>query len=185
MLKTSPNIRSFQGKNPSIAEGVYIDLSAIIIGDVNISKNASIWPLTVVRGDMTKITIGENTNIQDGSILHSTHASSFNTDGYPLKIGNNVTIGHRVTLHGCNIGNFCLIGMNCIIMDGAKIEDKVMLAAGSLVSENKNLESGYLYLGVPAKKIRPLNEEELSFLDYSSKNYCSLKDKHLNETTLV
>ena len=122
------------------------------------------WPLTVIRGDMHRIRIGARTSIQDGSVLHITHAGPFNPDGYPLTIGDDVTVGHKVILHGCTIGNRVLVGMGAIVMDGAVVEDEVVIGAGSLVPPGKRLESGYLYVGSPVKQARPLSDKEKAYL---------------------
>ncbi len=168
------NIRAFSGSTPKLADDVWVDESAVIIGDVEIGSGSSIWPTTVIRGDVNYIRIGNNTNIQDGSVLHVTHASPLAPEGCPLIIGNGVTAGHKVILHGCTVGDHCLIGMGAVVMDGAIIEPKVIVAAGSLVTEGKVLEGGYLWRGSPATKARPLSEKELSFLEYVSGHYTKL-----------
>lgn len=173
------NIREFNGILPNISNSAYIDPSAVIIGDVSIGDNASIWPTTVLRGDVESITIGDDTNIQDGSVLHVTHYGQFTDRGYSLTIGKGVTVGHRAVVHACTIGNYCLIGMGAIIMDDAILEDYVMLGAGALVPSGKTLQSGYLYVGSPAKLIRPLTDSEREFLEYSSRHYVELKNKYL------
>lgn len=172
------DIRAFQGKVPSIAEDVWIDPSAVIIGEVEIGPGSSIWPLVVVRGDIHYIKIGANSNIQDGSVLHVTHDSRFNPGGFPTVIGDNVTVGHKVMLHGCNIGDNCLIGMGAVVMDGAVIESRVVLGAGSLVPGGKRLEGGYLWVGSPVRRARELNEREQEFLDYSPVNYARLAQEY-------
>ncbi|TRX00648.1 gamma carbonic anhydrase family protein [Candidatus Methylobacter oryzae] len=172
-------IRSFNGKQPTIGNAVFIDDSAVIIGDVTLGDDVSIWPTTVLRGDVERITIGDGTNVQDGSVLHVTHAGKYTADGYPLTIGKGVTIGHRAVVHACTVGDYCLIGIGAIIMDGAVLEDYVMLGAGSLVPPGKKLESGYLYVGVPARQFRPLSDSEKEFLEYSSQQYIRLKNDHL------
>jgi carbonic anhydrase/acetyltransferase-like protein (isoleucine patch superfamily) len=172
-------IRSWQGKSPSVGAGVYIDASAVVIGAVELAEDVSLWPMVVVRGDVNFISIGSGTNIQDGSVLHVTHAHDKASVGYPLIIGRNVTVGHRAVLHGCTVGNQCLIGIGSIVMDGAIIEDDVMLGAGSLVAPGKRLESGYLYVGSPAKRIRALGAEEKQFLSYSASHYVALKNECL------
>ncbi|KFX70848.1 anhydrase [Pseudomonas taeanensis MS-3] len=175
------SIRSYQQFTPLLGERVFVDASAVVLGDVEIGDDSSVWPLVVIRGDMHSIRIGERSSVQDGSVLHITHAGPFNPGGYPLNIGDDVTIGHKVTLHGCNVGNRVLIGMGSIVMDGVVIEDEVVLGAGSLVPPGKRLESGYLYVGSPAKQARPLSEKERSYFSYSAANYVRLKDQHLME----
>ncbi len=175
------SIRRFNEKQPILGEAVFIDESAVVIGDVTIGNDVSIWPMTVIRGDVESITIGEGTNVQDGSVLHVSHAGKFSTQGHPLRIGNYVTIGHKAVVHACTIGDYCLIGIGAIIMDDAVIEDFVMLGAGSLVAPGKRLESGYLYVGSPAKQVRPLKEAEKEFLQYSAEHYIHLKNEHLKQ----
>ena len=172
-------IRSFQGINPSIANSAYIDEAALVIGDVTIGDHSSLWPMTVVRGDVNKVTIGNNTNIQDASVLHVTHRHQEQPEGFALHVGNNVTVGHKVILHGCVIEDNCLIGMGSTIMDGAVVHSHVLVGAGSLVSPGKELESGYLYLGSPVKKLRALTDEERAWIDYSAINYKKLKNRYM------
>lgn len=173
--------KSFDGQTPSLNNSTFIHPSAVVIGNVELAADVSIWPLAVVRGDIHHIKIGQRSNIQDGSVLHVTHASDFNPNGYPLIIGDDVTVGHNVTLHGCNIGNKCLIGMGAIVMDGAIVNDNIMIGAGSLVPPGKVLDSGYLYVGSPVKRARRINEKEERFLSYSPQNYVRLKNKYLAE----
>jgi carbonic anhydrase/acetyltransferase-like protein (isoleucine patch superfamily) len=173
-------IRNFRGKQPKFGERVWLDDSAVIIGDVEIGDDSSVWPLVSIRGDMHQIRIGARTSIQDNSCLHITHASKFNPEGHPLTIGNDVTVGHMVMLHGCTIGNQVLVGMSSTILDGVVIEDKVVIGAGSLVPPGKRLESGYLYLGSPVKQVRPLTETELNYFQYACQNYVKLKNEYLN-----
>ena len=174
-------LKSFRNQMPTLGENVYIDDSAIVIGAVILGDDVSIWPTAVVRGDVEKITIGNNTNVQDGVVLHVSHQGKFSQQGHPLSIGTDVTIGHRAVIHGCTVGNYCLIGIGAIIMDDAILEDYVMLGAGALVPPNKRLESGYLYVGSPAKQSRPLSENEKEFLRYSGSHYVSLKNVYLLE----
>ena len=175
------NIRGFAGKAPQLGERVFVDPSAVVLGDVQLGDDCSVWPAAVIRGDMHRIRIGARTSVQDGSVLHITHAGPFNPDGYPLTIGDDVTIGHKVLLHGCTVGNRILIGMGSIVMDGAVIEDEVILGAGSLVPANKTLRSGYLYMGSPAKEVRPLSDKERAFFPYTAANYVRLKDQYLQQ----
>ena len=171
-------IREYAGISPTIAESSYIDPSAIVIGDVVIGKNSSVWPLTVIRGDVNIIRIGNNTNIQDGSVLHVSHVGEFNPQGADLHIGDQVSVAHKVLLHGCHIGNQCIIGMGSIVMDNAIIEDRVMLGAGSLVPPGKQLISGYLYLGNPARQSRELTDREIEFFIYLADHYVEVKQKY-------
>ena len=175
------SIRPFQQHTPTLGERAFVDRSAVVIGDVEIGADSSVWPLTVIRGDMHRIRIGARTSVQDGCVLHITHAGPFNPDGYPLLIGDEVTIGHNVTLHGCTLGNRILVGMGSIVMDGAVVEDEVVIGAGSLVPPGKVLQSGYLYVGSPVKQARALNDQERAFFAYSAANYVKLKDLHLAE----
>lgn len=172
-------LRSFKGMTPKLGQKVFVDDSAVVIGDVELGDDVSVWPNTVIRGDMHSIKIGNRCSIQDGSILHITHASDYNPGGYPLILGNDVTVGHMAMLHGCTIGNEVLIGMQAMVMDGAIVEDKVVIGAGSLVPPGKVLKSGYLYVGRPAKAIRELNDKELSYFKYTAANYVKLKNDYL------
>ena len=172
------NIRTFQNITPELGNAVYVDESAVVIGDVVLGDDCSVWPQAVIRGDMHHIRIGKRTSIQDGSVLHITHASSYNEAGWPLTIGDDVTIGHRAILHGCTIGNRILIGNGAIVMDGAVIEDDVIIGANALVPPGKHLESGFLYVGSPCKPARPLSEKERSFFLYTAANYVKLKDQY-------
>jgi carbonic anhydrase/acetyltransferase-like protein (isoleucine patch superfamily) len=160
---------------------VYIDDSAVVIGDVTLGNDVSIWPTTVLRGDVESICIGNDTNVQDGAVLHVSHAGPFTEQGHPLVIGKGVTIGHRAVVHACTIGDYCLIGIGAIILDDAVLEDYVMLGAGALVPPGKRLESGYLYVGAPAKQARPLKDSERAFLEYSASHYVQLKNEHLKQ----
>ena len=171
-------IRDFQSKSPEIASSAYIDEAALVIGDVSIGADSSVWPMTVIRGDVHSIKIGERTNIQDASVCHVTHDGEYSPGGFPLTVGDDCTVGHRVLLHACTVGDLCLIGMAATIMDGAVVEDKVIVGAGSLVPTGKTLKSGYLYVGSPVKRVRELNEKEIAFLKYSAEHYSKLKDQH-------
>lgn len=164
---------------PQLAERVFVDTTAVVIGDVILGDDVSVWPLAVIRGDMHAIRIGARTSVQDGCILHITHAGPFNEQGFPLLVGEEVTIGHSVNLHGCTIGNRVLVGMGSTVLDGAVVEDEVIIGAGSLVPPGKRLASGYLYVGSPVKQIRPLTEKEKSFFSYSANNYVNLKNNYL------
>ncbi|MDP3847736.1 MAG: gamma carbonic anhydrase family protein [Pseudomonas sp.] len=174
-------IRTYQGMTAQLGARVFVDPSAVVLGDVALGDDSSVWPQAVIRGDMHSIRIGARTSVQDGCVLHITHAGPFNPEGFPLLIGDDVTIGHQALLHGCTVGNRVLIGMACIVMDGAVIEDQVVLGAGSLVPPGKRLASGYLYVGRPAQPVRALSAKEQAYFSYSAANYVKLKDLHLAE----
>lgn len=176
---SSTNVRSYQGKYPKYPTSVYIDPSSVLVGDIQIGTDSSIWPLVAARGDVNFIRIGARTNIQDGSVLHVTRTSPDDPHGYPLLIGDDVTVGHKVMLHGCQLHNRILVGMGAIVMDGATVEDDVIIGAGSLVPPNKTLQSGYLYVGSPVKQARELTAEERTFLSKSASNYVYLKNEYL------
>lgn len=173
-----PNIRPFAGVAPEIAADAWIDESAVVIGDVHVGARSSIWPGAVIRGDIHAIRIGADSNVQDASVLHVSHDSEFLPGGAALLIGDRVTIGHKVILHGCEIGNDCLVGMGAIVMDRAVLQPKVVVGAGSIVPGGKVLESGYLYVGAPARRVRELTEKELSYFGYSAEHYVRLAAKH-------
>ncbi len=157
-----------------------IDPTSVVLGDVVLGDDVSVWPQCTIRGDMHRIRIGDRTNIQDHSVLHITHAGKFNKLGCPIIIGDDVTVGHRVVLHGCEIGNRVLVGIGAIVMDNAVIESDSMIGAGSLVTPTKRLASGVLYAGAPARPVRQLTKNELEFLRYSAQTYVKLKDRFLN-----
>ena len=177
-------IRSFEQHAPRIHPSAYVDDTAVVIGDVEIGEDSSVWPLCVIRGDIQSIRIGTRTSIQDGTIIHVTHDSRFCPGGQPTLIGNDVTVGHQVILHACTIEDYCLIGMGAIVMDQAVVQARVTIGAGSVVPTGKILESGYLYVGSPVKQVRPLNDRELEFLEYSAQNYRRLKDRHRGRVEL-
>ncbi|NRD71825.1 gamma carbonic anhydrase family protein [Shewanella sp. VB17] len=181
ITKKTTSLRSFKGIIPTLKSGVYIDEACILIGDITLDDDSSVWPLVAARGDVNYIKIGKRTNIQDGTVLHVSRKSNAKPDGNPLLIGDEVTIGHKAMLHGCTLGNRILIGMGAIILDGAIIEDNIILGAGSLVPPGKVLETGFLYVGSPAKQIRPLTKTELAFLPESAENYVRLKNTYLQE----
>lgn len=174
-------IRRFAQHTPQIAPSAFVDPSAVVIGEVELAEEVSIWPLTTIRGDIHRIQIGARTNIQDGSVLHVTHASEFVPDGFGLSIGDDVTVGHRVVLHGCTIEAACLIGMGSVVLDGAVIQRHALVGAGSLVPPGKIVEGGYLWVGSPVKKIRPLTPQELAYFAYSAHHYVQLKNRHQAE----
>lgn len=174
-------IRPWKGVVPALGERVYVDPASLVLGDVTLGDDSSVWPMAVVRGDMHRIRIGARTSVQDGCVLHITHASDFNPGGFPLTIGDDVTIGHKAILHGATLGSRILVGMGAIVMDGAVVEDEVIIAAGAVVTPGKHLESGYVYAGNPAKALRPLKEKERAFFPYTAGNYVRLKDEYLSQ----
>lgn len=175
-------IRSFQGITPKLAKDVFVDPTAVVLGDVELGEGVSVWPMAVIRGDMHSIRVGRATSVQDGAVLHITHASDFNPGGFPLTIGEEVTIGHKATLHGCTLGNRILVGIGAIVLDGVIVEDEVIIAAGALVPPGKTLRSGYVYAGSPARELRALTEQERAFFSYSAANYVALQAKHRAES---
>ena len=170
--------RPFEGETPVVGARAWIDPSAVVIGRVDIGEDASLWPTAVARGDVNFIRIGARSNIQDGSVLHVTHDGPYSPGGLPLLIGEEVTVGHRVMLHACTVGDRCLLGMSSTVMDGAVLEDEVLLAAGSLVPPGKRLAAKSLYRGSPARRVRALSAEELEMLRYSAAHYVRLKERY-------
>ena len=167
-------IASWDGHSPHIDSPAFVAPSADIIGRVTIGEASSVWYQSVLRGDVEPIVIGARTNIQDHCMLHTSQGVS------PCIVGDDVTIGHRVVLHGCTIGDGALIGMGAIIMDRAVVEAGCLVAAGALVTEGKRLKSGYLYAGAPAKERRPLTDDEKSFLLRSAQHYIEVAHQHHN-----
>lgn len=164
---------------PTLKEGVYLHDSAQIVGDVVIGEDSSIWCNAVLRGDVNHIRVGRASNVQDLTMCHVSHKTPSKPNGSPLLIGDYVTIGHSVILHGGSIGNECLIGMGAIIMDDVVIQDRVMVGAGSIVPPGKVLESGKLYVGQPVRPVRTLTAEEIAYLRYSAENYVKVKNNYL------
>jgi len=173
------SLQAYLDTFPELADGVFYHESSQVIGDVKIGRDSSVWCNTVLRGDVNSITVGDCSNVQDFAMCHVSHKTPSKPDGSPLKIGNYVTIGHSVLLHGCTIGDECLIGMGSIIMDDVVIEKHVMVGAGSLVSPSKVLKSGGLYVGRPAMRVRDLTEAEIAYLKYSAEHYVRVKNNYL------
>jgi carbonic anhydrase/acetyltransferase-like protein (isoleucine patch superfamily) len=168
------HVTPHHGVAPTLAPGAWVHPRATVIGEVSLGRDASVWPGAVIRGDVNTIAIGDATNIQDGSVLHVSHKTPAHPAGGPLAVGARVTVGHTVILHACTIEDECLIGMGSIVLDGAVIRKHVLLGAGSLVPEGKVLESGFLYLGRPAKQVRPLTADEIAYFAYSAAHYVDL-----------
>jgi carbonic anhydrase/acetyltransferase-like protein (isoleucine patch superfamily) len=174
------NLRPFRGQYPRLGARVYVDPAATVIGDVEIGDDSSIWPGTVVRGDVNVVRIGARSNLQDGTILHVSHAGPHSRmDGYATVIGDDVTIGHGAIIHACRIGNAALVGMGAIVMDGAVVEDHGYVGAGALVSPGKTVRSRELWLGNPARLVRMIDDAAVEGLLYSAAHYVRLKDDYL------
>lgn len=167
------NIFPFKGIMPTIGEHCFIAPTASIIGKVEIGEYSSVWFNTVLRGDVEKITIGSNTNIQDGTVIHVTNG------GFPTKIGSYVTIGHKALLHACTLEDNSFIGMDSTIMDRAIVESGGWVAAGSLVTEGKVIKSGEVWAGRPARFFRNLTPEESAFIESSARNYVTYSREYL------
>ncbi|TNF46699.1 gamma carbonic anhydrase family protein [bacterium] len=167
------NLLPFKTNLPRLGERVFIAPSALLIGDVSVGVDSSFWFQSVARGDVNYIRIGDRTNIQDSSTLHVT------TDKYPLYIGNGVTVGHGVIAHGCRVEDDCLLGIGSRILDGAVIESGTIIGAGSLVTQGTRIPSGILAMGIPAKPIRPLEDDEKMLITRTAKHYVKLKDTYL------
>src|SRR5690349_17116704 len=164
-LRRVPDVRPYKGKWPQIAPTAYIDPSSVIIGDVVVGEDASLWPLVVARGDVNYIRVGARTNVQDGSVLHVMK------DEYPLILGDDITVGHSVTLHGCTIESRCLIGMGALILNGVLVGGGSIVAAGTLITERTVIPPGSLVMGSPGKVKRPLREIDKATIDAYAKRY--------------
>ena len=173
------NIRPYLHHLPVLGQRVYVDESASVIGDVVLGDDVSIWPGTVIRGDVNHIRIGARSNIQDGTIIHVSHASPYNKGGYPTLIGEGVTAGHGTIIHACTIGDYCLIGMGACILDGAVIENEAFIGAGAVVGPGKRVARGELWVGNPARPTRTLSAQDIEGLHYSADHYVRLKDQYL------
>ena len=176
------SIRTYKNQRPVISDSVYVDESAVVIGDVILSARSSVWPCAVIRGDVNSIFIGTQSNIQDGAVVHVTHDGPFTPGGFSTHVGENVTVGHQAIIHACTIKGSSLIGMGAKILDGAIVEEHVILAAGSVVAPGKVLESGSLYMGVPARKVRPLRQKEIDHIQYSARYYHELAQTHQSQS---
>ena len=168
-------IRSYRGRTPKIAPTAYIDPAAVVIGDVTLGEDSSVWPGTVLRGDVNFIRIGARTNIQDGSVLHVLR------DDFPLILGDSVTVGHGVILHGCTVESRCLIGMGAIVLNGARIGSGSIVAAGTLVPEGTVVAPGSLFMGHPGKFRRPLTDQDQASIDRYAARYVEYKETYRSE----
>lgn len=174
-MKRTPDIRPYRGKFPKIAASAYIDPAAVVIGDVVIGEDSSIWPLTVVRGDVHYVRLGNRTNVQDGCVLHVMK------DQYPLVLGDEVTVGHAVTLHGCTIESRVLIGMRATILNGAVIGTGSIIAAGTLITERTVIPAGSLVMGAPGKVKRPVTAEDLASIGKYAERYSGYREIYRQE----
>jgi len=175
-LSRQADIRAYRGKWPQIAGSAYIDAAAVIIGDVVIGEDSSVWPCTVIRGDVHYIRIGARTNIQDGCVLHVMR------DEHPLVLGDDATVGHSVTLHGCTIESRCLIGMGAVLLNGVTVGTGSIIAAGALVLEGTKIPPGSLVVGHPAKVRRQLTGIDQASIDAYAKRYVEYKNIYRNES---
>jgi carbonic anhydrase/acetyltransferase-like protein (isoleucine patch superfamily) len=168
-------IQAYLHVQPKLAAGVYVDPTALVIGDVELGEDVSIWPMAVVRGDVNRISIGARSNVQDGSVLHVSRPYPGNDSGWALIIGEDVVIAHKVVVHGCTIGNRVLVGIGAIVLDGVVVEDDVTIGAGAVVTPGKRLESGGLYVGNPARRVRELTPAEVARVPIMAAWYVNLK----------
>jgi carbonic anhydrase/acetyltransferase-like protein (isoleucine patch superfamily) len=177
------NIRPYRNQLPRLGANVYIDPAAVVIGDVELGEDASLWPFTVARGDVNYIRIGARTNVQDGTVLHVTHDGPYSPGGLPLLIGADVTVGHGAILHACTIEDACLIGMHATVLDGVVVRKHAMIGAGAVVTPGKTVGEGELWLGNPARFVRKLTTSQIEQLYYSAKHYVRLKNEYLAAAT--
>lgn len=173
------NIRPFLDTSPVMGERVYVDPAAVVIGDVVLGDDVSVWPTTVIRGDVHCIRIGARSNIQDGTVVHVTHDGTYTPGGFPTHIGADVTIGHSAVIHACTIEDACLIGMHATVLDGAVVRRHGFVGAGALIAPGKIVGEGELWLGNPAQRARTLSDREIEMLYYSARTYVKLKDQYL------
>jgi carbonic anhydrase/acetyltransferase-like protein (isoleucine patch superfamily) len=174
-------LSAYLGTFPALQKHVFVHDSAQVIGDVILGEDSSVWCNSVLRADVSRIRVGRCSNVQDLTMCHVSHKSPAKPEGSPLIIGDYVTIGHSVILHGCTIGNECLIGMGSIVMDDAVLPERVMIGAGSLVPPGKVLESGMLYVGRPVQAVRALTRDEIAYLRYSAEHYVRVKNNYLQD----
>ena len=180
METKSSVLRPFRDRLPTLGARAYVDPAASVIGDVVLGDDVSVWPFTVVRGDVNFIRVGDRTNLQDGSVVHVSHDGPHaKLGGFATRIGNDVTIGHKAIIHACTIEDAVLIGMGAIVLDGAVVKKHGFVGAGALVAPGKVVGEGELWLGNPAKKVRMLSDAEIEALYYSAGHYVRLKDEYL------
>ena len=171
-------IRNYRGIAPTLGPGAWVDPSAVVIGDVVLGDDVSVWPLVLIRGDVNHVRIGARSNVQDGSIIHVSRPYPGNGLGWPTILGEDVVVGHQVALHGCTIADRVLVGIGAIVLDGVEVDNDVIIGAGSVVTPGKRLESGYLYLGNPARRARELEPAEIARIPKMARDYVTLKDEY-------
>jgi carbonic anhydrase/acetyltransferase-like protein (isoleucine patch superfamily) len=172
-------MRPFRGVLPTLGAGVHIDSTALVIGDVVLGDDVSVWPLVVIRGDVNHIRIGARSNVQDCSMLHVSRPYPGNDHGWPTILGEDVVVGHKVALHGCTLGDRVLVGIGAIVLDGVEVADDVIIGAGSVVTPGRKLESGGLYVGNPARRVRDLTEAEIARTPLMASHYVALKKEYV------
>ena len=181
MIDAHAHLRPYLGQLHRLGERVYVDPAAVVIGDVELGDDVSVWPTVVVRGDVNFIRVGARTNIQDGTVVHVSHDGPHaKLGGFATRIGSDVTIGHKAIVHACTIEDAVLIGMGAIVLDGAVIKKHALIGAGALVPPGKIVGEGEMWLGSPAKFARKLKDNEIEALYYSAQHYVKLKDRYLN-----
>ena len=172
-------LRIYRGTLPSVADSAYVDPAAVVIGDVEIGADSSVWPGAVIRGDVQRIRIGARTNVQDGSIVHVTHDGPYTPGGFPTLIGDDVTIGHAAVIHACTLEDACLIGMHATVLDGAVVRKHGFVGAGAVIPPGKVVGEGELWVGNPARLLRRLSDADIERLYYSARQYVKLKNDYL------
>lgn len=181
-MNPRPHLRPYLGKRPELGQRVYIDPAATVIGDVVLGDDVSIWPGTVVRGDVNFIRIGARTNLQDGTVVHVSHDGPHaKLGGFATVIGEDVTIGHKAIVHACRIEDAALIGMGAIVLDGAVVKKHGFVGAGALIAPGKTVGEGEMWLGNPGRFARRLSDAEIEALYYSAEHYVRMKDQYLAE----
>jgi carbonic anhydrase/acetyltransferase-like protein (isoleucine patch superfamily) len=171
-------ILTYRGIHPTLGQGAWVDPTAVVIGDVVLGQDASVWPFVLIRGDVNHIRIGARSNVQDASIVHVSRPHPGNDAGWPTILGDDVVIGHKVSLHGCRIADRVLVGIGAIVLDGVEIASDVIIGAGSVVTPGKKLESGSLYVGNPARRARELTAAEVARIPKMARDYVMLKDEY-------
>jgi carbonic anhydrase/acetyltransferase-like protein (isoleucine patch superfamily) len=171
-------LRPYRGITPTLGSGAWVDPSAIVIGDVELGEDVSIWPFVLIRGDVNRIRIGARSNVQDGSMIHVSRPFPGNEAGWPTILGEDVVVGHKVALHGCRIADRVLVGIGAIVLDGVEVGSDVIIGAGSVVTPGKQLEPGYLYVGNPARRSRELTPQEIARIPRMARDYVALKKEY-------